>query len=320
MPPSTTVLTSLFLSTLLTRTFAAPPATDPFYDTTPFLILSSSSGASAQSISPSTSSATCPGLPSTTRKYDLVAEPGPHCTYQSWISIFSTPTKKSTGIAACKDHCNADPACRSFIWFLDSATPDQGTCELSYNFYDSTVVHCEDPSNTNTYLAVYNASNWKSPNPLVPNGDFETGCLDPWFFTDFTSDESMRADVVKCNQNNCAPNGGKFFVRVTGHGAKGSERDHIDAYIGQQPALSEGVRYRLTAQVKGESGEFRFTYPAHKSVVIRANATKEWKEVKGEFTGHVSSFFLSLHGSLSLCKSRAPLLILSCVSRMLGRS
>ena len=97
--------------------------------------------------------------------------------------------------------------------------------------------------------------------------------------------------MIDC-KGDCAPNGGKRYVKVTGNGENGSTRDKIDAYIGQQPALSDDVKYRLTAHVRGDSGEFRFTYPVHKSVVIRANATTEWKKVTGTFTGRSVGTFL----------------------------
>lgn len=171
-----------------------------------------------------------------------------------------------------------------------------GICALSYNFFDSSAIECDNSTNTNTntYLAVYNATNWTPPNPLVPNGDFETGCLKPWFFQDFTSDNSMRATVVDC-KGDCAPNGGKRYVKITGNGQNGSTRDHIDAYIGQQPALTDNVKYRLTAHVRGDSGEFRFTYPVHTSVVIRANATTSWKKVSGTFMGrNVGTFLIQM--------------------------
>lgn len=102
----------------------------------------------------------------------------------------------------------------------------------------------------------------------------------------------MRATVVDCKGSDCAPAGGKRYIKITGNGQNGSTRDRIDAYIGQQPALTDNVKYRLTAHVRGDSGEFRFTYPVHTSVVIRANATASWKKVSGTFMGRNVGTFL----------------------------
>ncbi|ETN36802.1 uncharacterized protein HMPREF1541_09080 [Cyphellophora europaea CBS 101466] len=271
-------------------------SSDPFYDMSVFpnaddavALLSTQTQDEAQA-----NKASCtPVSYATPHPYKLVAEPGPHCSYQSWVSVYTTDVAKEAGIRQCQDRCNKEARCRSFNWSLDSITPKVGACELSANFYDASVLQC-DNSSTNSYLAVYNATNWTPPEPLIPNGNFETGCLKPWFFMDFTSDNSMQATMVECNRD-CAPGGGKRYVNVTGNGQKGDPRDHIDAYIGQQPALTESVKYRLTAHIRGDSGEFRFTYPVHQSVVIRANATAEWKKVTGTFMGrNVGTFLIQM--------------------------
>ena len=234
----------------------------------------------------------------TPRTFQLKNELAPGCLYQSFIDVTDTSADKQQGIQQCKNRCTKEANCRTFSWYLDSTRPDVGTCTLAADFYDPSVIQC-DNSTTSTYDAVYNVTNWTPRDPLVPNGDFESGCFKPWFFQDFTSDGSMKKTVVKCDksvQGDCAPNGGKNYVRITGNGALGDNRDHIDAYIGQQPALTAGVTYKLTAQVRGDSGEFRFTYPVHTSVKIRAQATKNWQKVEGTFTanGNVGTFLIQM--------------------------
>jgi hypothetical protein len=280
----------LALAGLLTTALAD----DPFYDNSPFPAQDAMSVQSFQSQSQAGQAACTPTSYAVQRSYKKVAEPGPSCSYQSWVSYYETDPSKDAGIKQCKTQCNQEPACRSFNWFLESANPAVGQCELSYDFFDADYIQCDNTTNTNSYLAVFNVVNWTPPKPLVPNGNFETGCLEPWFFQDFTSDDSMQATVVAC-KNDCAPNGGKRYVKVTGNGQNGSTRDHIDAYIGQKPALTDDVVYRLSAHIRGDSGEFRFTYPVHTSVVIRADATREWKKVSATFTGrNVGTFLIQM--------------------------
>lgn len=108
--------------------------------------------------------------------------------------------------------------------------------------------------------------------------------------------------------------------------------NRIDAYIGQQPALTGDLNYKLSAYIRGDSGEFRFTCkslltsvgsvmsvsrhvskttlpspqpclghvhetldPSHTSVVIRVNATKTWQKVEGTFTEkNVGTFLIQM--------------------------
>lgn len=266
-----------------------------FYDNRSFPLHGEAASVQSTSLQAGSGKAVCTLVTYTApRTYKRVAEPGPSCSYQSWISISTTNASKANGIRQCKDTCAQTAACRSFSWYTDSTEPSVGNCAISYNFYDPSFIQCDNSTNPNTYLAVYNVASWTPPNPLLPNGNFETGCLDPWFFEDFTSDDSMHATVVDC-RGDCAPHGGNRYVKVTGNGQNGSTRDHIDAYIGQQPALTDDVTYRLTAHVRGDGGEFRFTYPVHTSVVVRANATADWRQVSGTFTGrNVGTFLIQM--------------------------
>lgn len=278
-------LTSTTLLSLLTTTTHAQPS-DPFYDSIPFPKPKSSQQVSIQSFTSSSPSCNIPTYPKT---YELIDETGPGCHYKDYLpDVFETSTDQTTGISQCQDFCDADAKCIAFAWSLDASTPDVGTCGLDWDFVDESRVQCSPNDTQYMYLAVYNASNWSPPDPAIANGGFEDSCLDQWLFTDFTSDESMRFEIASCSGDECAPNGGAQYAKITGNGENGSTRDRIDAYIGQQPVLLEGAMYRVSADVKGDAGEFRFTYPAHKSVVIHAQANGEWQSVEGELEGRVS--------------------------------
>lgn len=225
----------LLTSTALLGFLSTAVGDDLFYDQTPFPNPDDvPSVQSVQAQAQADSKATCtPTSYAIARNYKLVADPGPHCSYQSFVSFYTTDASKTAGVKQCKNKCNKDGRCRSFNWSLDSANPSVGNCELAADFFDASTIQCDNGTNTNSYLAVYNVTNWTPPNLLVPNGDFETGCVKPWFTQDFTSDDSARFTVVDC-KGDCAPTGGKRYIKVTANGQNGSTRDHIDAYIGQQ--------------------------------------------------------------------------------------
>ena len=105
----------------------------------------------------------------------------------------------------------------------------------------------------------------------------------------------MRADVIRCG-NDCAPNGGKYYVKIIGNGQNGSTRDHIYAYIGQLPGLSEDVQYKVTAWMKADAGStYRFTYPTHTSRIAEGTTNGQWQKVEGQFTGrNVGTFLLQV--------------------------
>ena len=300
--PSTT--TALILSTLSITIHALPQpqaqpaaavasANDPYHDNTPFLFAARSPFTILTTAAP-----TCASLPAPPRRtYTLASEPGENCTYQSFVEHHATSLDPAAGVAECQAYCDASASCRLFSWFLDPVNAsDEGGCELADRFFDADTVQCNQGS-TNSHLAVYEADNWTPPAEYIPNGGFESGCLEPaWFFSDFTSDESMVPTVVDCvalgaySANATAGCTGSKYLQVTGNGQNGDTRDKIDAYIGQQPALEDGAVYRLSASVKVPvGGEVRFTYPVHKSVVVRSAGTGEWVDVVGELEGRVSA-------------------------------
>jgi hypothetical protein len=290
--PSSHSSIALACATAFLLTIFTNAQEDPFHDTTQFPTNPSQSSFRVQSLSSDPNTATCnPSTdPPVQRTYDLVDEPGPGCSYQSFIDYYTTSPSRTDGSAECASHCDASASCRAFNWFLDSATPDIGNCELANGFYDPAVVECGVEGNTNTYLGVWNATDWATPPEIMGNGGFETGCLEPWFFSDFTSDESLVPTAINCEgSGDCAPGGGCEYLRITGNGENGSTRDKIDAYIGQKPALEDDVQYRLSASVRAPVGSvFRFTYPVHTSVVIRSEGTGEWVDVEGSLDGQVS--------------------------------
>jgi hypothetical protein len=113
----------------------------------------------------------------------------------------------------------------------------------------------------------------------------------------------MRFTIISCSPdpsaaNSCSPNGSGRYISITGNGAAGDARDHIDGYIGQLPALSEGVNYKLTAYVKGNVGdEVRFTYPSHTSVLWKGTVRREWQKVQTKFVGRdVGTLLLQVDG------------------------
>lgn len=293
------LLTSTALLSMVTAIPApAPQSSSRFYDNSAAPDPDSIGVESTKTENVANKAECIPTSYSTPRAFKVAAEPGSHCLYQTFVEAFETDPDRQEGIRKCKNKCTKNANCRALSWYSDSATPDVGNCWLAADFYDPARVEC-DPSYTATYLGIYNVSNWTPWNPIIPNGDFESGCFKPWFFEDFTSDSSMKKTVVDCNQNvpgDCAPGGGKRYVKITGNGQNGSQRDHIDAYIGQQPALTAGTTYRLSAQIRGDSGEFRFTYPVHTSVKIRANATPAWTSVETTFTANdnVGTFLIQM--------------------------
>jgi Carbohydrate binding domain len=294
------LLTSTALVSIVSAILApapAPQSASTFYDDSAAPDLDSTDVESTKTENVASKAQCTPTSYSTPRAFKLAAEPGPHCLYQTFIGAFETDPDRQEGVKKCKNKCTKNASCRGFSWYSDSATPDVGNCLIAAKLYDPDRVEC-DPSYTATYLGIYNVTNWTPWDPLIPNGGFESGCFKPWFFGDFTSDSSMRKTVVDCNQNvpgDCAPGGGKRYVRITGNGQNGSQRNYIDAYIGQKPGLTEGTTYKLSAQIRGDSGEFRFTYPVHTGVAIRANATPVWTSVETTFTGsNVGTFLIQM--------------------------
>lgn len=100
----------------------------------------------------------------------------------------------------------------------------------------------------NNYTKVYSVINWSPPAELLPNGDFERGCLDPWWET---SRPTIDIGVVRCRKNvkdDCL--NGDYYLQL--NGTDPAKQGFGGASV--QPVVLPGETYRFTGYVKGAVG------------------------------------------------------------------
>lgn len=109
----------------------------------------------------------------------------------------------------------------------------------SYFEYDPTV------TSPNNYTKVYGVTNWSPPAELLPNGGFERGCLDPWWYT---SRPTIDIGVVRCKKDvkgDCLS--GDYYLQL--NGTDPPKQGFGGASV--QPVVLPGQTYRFTGYVKG---------------------------------------------------------------------
>jgi hypothetical protein len=190
---------------------------------------------------------------------------------------------ENIGIPQCKSWCAADVNCRTFAYFVwDEPTLGAG-CNLfsqpynaSYLSYDPTV------TSPNNYTKVYSVTNWSPPAELLPNGDFERGCLDPWWET---SRPSIFVGVVRCDKNvpgDCLS--GNYYLQL--NGTDPAREGFGGATV--QPVVLPGETYRFTGYVKGAVGstqEQLSVWFETMDIAPTFTGTGEWEFIEFTFNG-----------------------------------
>jgi hypothetical protein len=139
----------------------------------------------------STSSASvfsCGKLPSIPpRTYVLRATAGPKYVYTpanigmevgGQLYLPSEYPSVDAAIPACERVCSSFTDCVGFSIYND--TNAEIICNGWPEVYNASGLTI-DTDSSSLYLEIYDSLNWNSPaGDLLPNGDFETGCLGPW--------------------------------------------------------------------------------------------------------------------------------------------
>ena len=196
----------------------------------------------------------------------------------------SVSTDETVGIRQCKSWCAADLNCRTFSYFVYTEADLGAGCVLfpvpynaSYWSYDPTVTY---PLN---YTKVYGVTNWSPPAKLLPNGDFERGCLDPWWET---SRPTISVGVVPCNKNvkgDCL-SGGNYYLRL--NGTDPAKEGFGGA--GVQPVVLPGETYKFTGYIKGAVGSTQEQLVAYFETMDNIpsfTGTGEWEKIEFTFNG-----------------------------------
>lgn len=191
---------------------------------------------------------------------------------------------ESVGVKQCKAACAADPSCRTVTYWVYTDVEPIANCfffaapyNASYWFYEP---EFQFPTN---YTKVYEATNWHPPAELMPNGDFERGCLDPWVAS-FPGD-LITAEAVRCNKHikgDCLS--GDYYLYINGTG----NARRADGSVFGQPVVTQGRNYTFTAYVKGAVGptqqQLSIFYDPN-SDIPAYNGTGQWEKVEFNFVG-----------------------------------
>jgi hypothetical protein len=241
---------------------------------------------SAQTTTSSTS--TCSPTPIPDRTFEFEIEKGFGWSYFSIVTDYIGPNNavssdENIGIRQCKSWCAADLNCRTFAFFVwDEAALGAG-CNLfsvpynaSYFSYDPTV------TNPFNYTKVYEVTNWSPPADLLPNGNFERGCLSPWWED---SRPSISIGVVRCDKNlqdDCLS--GNYYLQL--NGTDPAREGFGGASV--QPVVLPGETYKFTGYVKGAVGSTQEQLSVWFETMDNAptyTGTGEWEMIEFTFNG-----------------------------------
>jgi len=231
------------------------------------------------------STATCSPTPIPDRTFQFESEKG-----YGW-SYFPTGTgsdpiissDETIGVPQCKNLCAADPNCRTIAYFVYADATLGAGCLLfptpynaSYFSYDPTVT---SPYN---YTKVYKVTNWSPPAELLPNGDFERGCLAPW---SETSRPTISVGVVRCDKNvpgDCLS--GNYYLQLNG---TDPAREGFGGASAEPVVLPDQV-YKFTGYVKGAVGPTQEQLVAYYETMANIptwTGTGDWELIEFTFNG-----------------------------------
>lgn len=245
--------------------------------------------ASPTASTPITSStATCSPTPIPDRTFEFELEKGFGWSYFSIVTDYIGPndavsSDETVGIQQCKKWCAADLNCRTLAYFVYADAALGAGCILfpvpyneSYFSYDPTVT---DPLN---YTKVFEVTNWSPPAELLPNGDFERGCLDPWWED---SRPTISIGVVRCNkkvQGDCLS--GNYYLQL--NGTDPAKEGFGGASV--QPVVLPGQDYKFTGYVKGAVGSTQEQLTVWFETMANVpsyTGTGEWEMIEFTFNG-----------------------------------
>lgn len=130
---------------------------------------------------------------------------------------------------------------------------------------------------------------WTPPSKLLVNGDFETGCLDPWLTGSSVGLAGVKitpAQVVPCTGDCLA--GSTYYVSIYGTQVSTPSRPVI-INVGNIPVIAPGLNYKFTGWVKGTSGLLTLDYTTEAALPIQLSPTGEWVKVEYTFVGAYGS-------------------------------
>jgi hypothetical protein len=225
-----------------------------------------------------------------------MSEGGQKCRYEDGgYRYFDTGKDPSLTVEKCKLLCAADAICQTISWTKWEANTQRGeysSCELDVHPHSASYLNCSSIAATSS-VENHAVNNWSPPAKLIVNGDFETGCMEPWNIAPL---KAIRGSVVECNKKvkgDCLDDG-KYHFQITGDGSR--VRRNWSFALHQRPIVEDHVTYRFTVFVKGTLGSFEIIYPANSKnypgsvqtlgrnlpSIINGTATGEW--TKHEFT------------------------------------
>jgi hypothetical protein len=245
--------TNLFIAAAASPT-ATPAAKKSSTSSSSVAVHSTTSTQPTSSSSPSSTTATCSPTPIPKRTYKVDAEKGLGWTYFNDVqdnenNDETISSNESVGVQQCEQICSADVNCRTLSYFIYADETLGAGClffptqyNASYFSYDPNVT---SPLN---YTKVLSVTNWSPPAELLPNGDFERGCLDPWWET---SRPSIFIGVVPCNKKvpgDCLS--GNYYLLL--NGTDPAREGFGGANV--QPVVLPNREYKFTGYVKGAVG------------------------------------------------------------------
>lgn len=136
-------------------------------------------------------------------------------------------------------------------------------------------------------------NNWTPPAKLTTNGDFETGCLQPWHAahqdpylvgTDING-------VTKCSTaGDCID--GNYYYQISTNVLPSFPTDAYVALVENRPHVTDTAKYKFTVRLKGVVGSYMINYPyLDTEPLYRGNATGQWEKVELTLSGRPAQYF-----------------------------
>jgi hypothetical protein len=134
------------------------------------------------------------------------------------------------------------------------------------------------PSIPNGFYA-YNVSNWVPPAQGAINGDFETGCGDPWSWTN----DVVAGYVKKCDKSKAGDCiSGNYYFQTLGNASE-SNSEGVSAFtLTTVPVTDEQINYNVSLYVRGSTGSYTVIYPHFRTlhpILAQGQATGKWEKV-----------------------------------------
>jgi hypothetical protein len=132
---------------------------------------------------------------------------------------------------------------------------------------------------------IYNVSSWVPPAQAAINGDFETGCGDPWTWTNgYVSGYVKKCDKTKARD--CIS--GNYYFQSFGNTSQVDPELTYDFTMTTIPIVDEMVNYNASVYVKGTTGSFVIIYPHFRTlhpILAQGQATGQWEKIEFTLTG-----------------------------------